>query len=368
MRRVDSEYDVIVIGSGPGGEGASMQATKSNLRVAMIEKHVKIGGGCTHWGTIPSKALRQSIYEVLEVTSHPLFQQSCSDPLATLTFPQLRQGAAAIIEKQESMRQGFYVRNRVPILRGTARFVDANHVDVVSQEGITHSLKADNIVVAVGSRPYHPEDVDFDDARIFDSDTILDLSFTPKSITIYGAGVIGCEYASMFRNLGIKVNLVNTRDQLLDFLDDEIIDALSYHMRDTGIVIRHREKYETITGDDDGVILTLESGKQLKSDVLLWANGRTGNSGGLRLENVGLTANSRGELTVNEKFQTEVPNIYAVGDVIGFPSLASAAYMQGRAASSQLTSTDREPVSFGLIRRASTQVPKSARLERRSAN
>ena len=349
MGKIEAEYDVIVIGTGPGGEGAAMQATKSGLSVAVIEKHSRIGGGCTHWGTIPSKALRHSIYELLEVRSHPLFQQACGDPLSTLTFPELRESAAAIIEKQETMRQGFYVRNRVPILRGAARFVDAQHVDVVTDEGVTHSLQAETIVIAVGSRPYHPEDVDFTHERIFDSDTILDLSFTPKSITIYGAGVIGCEYASMFRNLGIKVNLVNTRDQLLDFLDDEIIDALSYHMRDTGIVIRHREKYEKITGKDDGVVLALESGKQLKSDILLWANGRTGNSDGLGLENVGLQVNSRGQLQVNENYQTEVPNIHAVGDVIGFPSLASAAYMQGRAATSQLSVNDRDPVAFGMI-------------------
>ncbi len=350
MAPVEKEYDVVVIGSGPGGEGAAMQATKSNLRVAVVEKYRKIGGGCTHWGTIPSKALRHSIFKLLEVTSHPLFQQTCGDPLATHTFPELRRSASNIIEKQESMRQGFYVRNRVPIIRGTAKFVDPHHIEVYSSEGVTHKLHAKHTVIAVGSRPYHPPDVDFSHPRIFDSDKILDMELTPKSITIYGAGVIGCEYASMFRNLGIKVNLVNTRDQLLDFLDDEIVDALSYHMRDTGILIRHRERYAKITGQDDGVVLTLESGKQLKSDVLLWANGRTGNSDGLGLENVGLTPNSRGQIAVDEQYQTELPHIYAVGDIIGFPSLASAAYMQGRAASSHLmTDDDDDVITSGLI-------------------
>ncbi len=347
---MDSEYDVVVIGTGPGGEGAAMQATKSNLSVAVVEKHCKIGGGCTHWGTIPSKALRQSIFSVVEVTQHPLFQNTCPDPLATFTFPQLRASAAAIIEKQESMRLGFYVRNRVPILRGTAQIAGPNMVEVHGDEGVLHRVKAKHIVIAVGSRPYRPKDVDFDHSRIFDSDTILDLQFTPKSISIYGAGVIGCEYASMFRNLGVKVNLVNTREQLLDFLDDEIVDALSYHMRDTGIVIRNRERYSSITAEEDGVILNLESGKQLKSDVLLWANGRSGNSDGLGLETVGLEANSRGQLEVDGDFQTKIENIYAVGDVIGFPSLASAAYMQGRAAASHiLTSDESERVSFGSI-------------------
>ena len=349
MPASESEFDVVVIGSGPGGEGAAMQATKSGLNVAMVEKHLKIGGGCTHWGTIPSKALRHSIFQLLEVTNHPLFRKACHDPLTTMNFPQLRESAETIIAKQESMRQGFYVRNRVPLYNGIAKFVDANHVDAVEPDGAVQRLKANNFVIAVGSRPYRPAEVDFSHPRIFDSDTILDLSFTPKSITIYGAGVIGCEYASMFRNLGIKVNLVNTRDQLLDFLDDEIIDALSYYMRDTGIVIRHREHMEQIAGRDDGVVLTLKSGKQLKSDVLLWANGRTGNSDGLGLETVGLSANSRGQLSVNEHFQTEVANLYAVGDVIGFPSLASAAYMQGRAAASHIAASDGDSVSYGMI-------------------
>ena len=165
-----------------------------------------------------------------------------------------------------------------------------------------------------------------------DSDTVLDLDMTPRSITIYGAGVIGLEYASIFRNLGIKVNLINTRDKLLDFLDDEIIDALSYWLREQGVVIRHREEFETIEGTDDGVILALKSGKQIKSDVLLWANGRSGNTDSLQLANAGLEANSRGQIVVGQSFQTQVPHIYAVGDVIGWPSLASAAYVQGRAA------------------------------------
>ena len=350
MSPSENEYDVVVIGSGPGGEGAAMQATKSSLSVAMIEKHPKIGGGCTHWGTIPSKALRHSIFKLLEVTSHPLFQQTCGDPLATHSFPQLRRSAENIIEKQETMRQSFYVRNRVPVLRGSARFVDANRIEVFTDEGVSHVVHAKHTVIATGSRPYQPDGVDFTHPRIFDSDKILEMELTPKSITIYGAGVIGCEYASMFRNLGMKVNLVNTRDQLLDFLDDEIVDAISYHMRDTGILIRHREHFERIDGYDDGVVLTLQSGKQLKSDVLLWANGRQGNSDSLGLDKIGLTPNKRGQITVDAQYQTEIPHIYAVGDVIGFPSLASAAYMQGRAASSHLmTENDDDVISLGTI-------------------
>jgi NAD(P) transhydrogenase len=193
-------------------------------------------------------------------------------------------------------------------------------------------LVADAIVLAPGSRPYRPDNIHFSHPRIFDSDSILGLGFKPRSMTVYGAGVIGCEYASMLRHLDIKINLVNSRHRLLDFLDDEISDALSYHMRENGIVIRHNETCEEIVASDEGVELVLRSGKRLRSDVLLWAVGRTGNTDSLGIENAGLTADSRGYLKVNEYFETPVRGIYAVGDVAGFPSLASAAYTQGRIA------------------------------------
>ena len=191
-------------------------------------------------------------------------------------------------------------------------------------------------MLATGSRPYRPADIDFTHPRIFDSDTILGLEYTPQSITIYGAGVVGCEYTSMFRNLECKVNLINTRAKLLEFLDDEIIDALAYHMRDLGVLVRHNEHYERVEGRDDGVVLHLKSGKQLKTDILLWANGRTGNSDDMGLEEIGIKPDARGQIPINESYQTAVPHIYAVGDVIGFPSLASAAYMQGRFAATHL--------------------------------
>jgi NAD(P) transhydrogenase len=322
-----NEYDVIVIGTGPGGEGAAMQATKNGKRVAVIEKYHRIGGGCTHWGTIPSKALRFAIYSVMESMNNPILKDMGTRG-RSVSFGQLRASSRSIISKQESMRQTFYDRNGVPVIQGHAKIIDANTVEIDGDVRIRGKF----IVIASGSRPYRPEGVDFNHPRIFDSDTILDLQTNPQSITVYGAGVIGCEYASMFRNLGIKVNLVNTREKLLEFLDDEIIDALSYHMRDQGILLRHNETMSKIEGHSDGVVLSLESGKQLKTDILLWANGRSGNTEDLGLESIGISPNRRGQIVVNENFQTACPNVYAVGDVIGFPSLASAAYMQGRAA------------------------------------
>lgn len=307
-----------------------MQAAKGGKRVAVVEAYDKIGGGCTHWGTIPSKALRFSIYSVMEAMNNPIVKELGVH--LNPTFAQLRASSKSIIAKQVSMRQTFYERNNVPVFQGRAKFVDTNTVEVDSET----RLRGDYIVIATGSRPYRPEGVDFSHPRVFDSDTILDLAFKPQSIAIYGAGVIGCEYASMFRNLGIKVNLVNTRAKLLEFLDDEIIDALSYHMRDSGVVIRHNESFASIEPHDDGVVLSLESGKQVKTDILLWANGRTGNTEELGLESVNLQANSRGVIAVDEYFRTSCPNIYAVGDVIGYPSLASAAYMQGRSAAQHI--------------------------------
>jgi NAD(P) transhydrogenase len=332
----EATYDMVVIGTGPGGEGAAMQAAKNDLRVAVVDRAARIGGACTHSTTIPSKALRAAIFQLTEIQRHPLLREqgvSLQPP-----FPQLRRSASAVIEQQVDMRRLFYDRNHVPVVHGHATFVDPSVVQVESPDGGRRRLRAKWFIIAAGARPYRPPDVDFSHPRVYDSDTILDLQETPLSITIYGAGVVGCEYASMFRNLSCKVNLVNTRSNLLEFLDDEITDALSYHLRDRGVLIRHQEQFSRLETRDDSVVLHLQSGKQIKTDVLLWANGRTGNSDRLGLESVGLTPDSRGNLPVNENFQTPVPHIYAVGDIIGFPALASAAYMQGRAAATHILS------------------------------
>jgi NAD(P) transhydrogenase len=326
MNNTKYDYDVVVIGTGPGGEGAAMQAVKGGASVAVIEKYSQIGGGCTHWGTIPSKALRWSISAVTQAMNIPALRDMGVH--ISPTMQQLRASSQAIIGRQVAMRQSFYDRNCVPIIHGEARFVDEHTVEVDNSQRIT----GERFVIATGSRPFRPAGVDFNHPRIFDSDTILGLQDKPQSVTVYGAGVIGCEYASMFRNLGMKINLVNTREKLLEFLDDEIIDALAYHMRDQGVLIRHNEAMDRIEGQDDGVVLHLKSGKRLKTDILVWANGRQGNVDNLGLENVGIQPNSRGILEVDTNFQTSRPHIFAVGDVIGYPSLASAAYTQGRAA------------------------------------
>lgn len=288
-----NHYDVIVIGSGPGGEGAAMGLTKAGLNVAIVEKESSVGGGCTHWGTIPSKALRHAVSRIIEFNSNPLFCRNNTSLHAT--FSDILGHAKTVIDKQTRLRQGFYDR-----------------------------------------------DVDFLHERIYDSDSILSLKHDPRHIIIYGAGVIGCEYASIFRGLGVKTDLINTRDRLLEFLDNEVSDALSYHFWNSGVVIRNDETYEKIEGTEDGVIIHLQSGKKMRADCLLYANGRTGNTDKLSLDVVGLESDSRGQLKVNRNYQTAVEHIYAVGDVIGYPSLASAAYDQGRFVAQAITKGQAE--------------------------
>ncbi|WP_417657025.1 Si-specific NAD(P)(+) transhydrogenase [Pseudidiomarina aestuarii] len=340
MTKTQRQYDAVVIGSGPGGEGAAMQLAKNGRKVLMIEKHQSIGGGCTHWGTIPSKALRHSVSRLIEYNTNPLF--SGERVQRGLTFAEILKHAQGVIRKQVQLRSGFYQRNGVDVVHGTASFVDAHELQIKQADGTLEFVTTEQVVIASGSRPYHPKDVDFTHERIYDSDTVLDLKHEPKSIIIYGAGVVGCEYASIFRGLGVKVDLVNTRDRLLSFLDAEISDALSYHLRNSGVVIRHNEEYASIKGTDDGVVLMTESGKRIVADCLLFANGRSGNIEDLAVEKVGLEPNYRGQLEVSKHYQTSVDTIYAVGDIIGYPSLASAAYDQGRICATAMLHGDCE--------------------------
>lgn len=330
MMPFETEHDLVVIGSGPAGEGATMKAAKDGARVVIVERHRDVGGGCTHWATIPSKALRHQVSQLLEARRNPIFGSVVSQ--IPVTFPQLLRAADTVIARQVAMRRDFYQRNHVQVVYGHARFVSPHEVEVLTSAG-ARRIRGKKFLIAVGSRPYRPPDVDFSHPRIRDSDTILKLDTTPDAITIYGAGVVGCEYASIFRNLGVKVNLVNSRDKLLSFLDDEIIDALAYHLRDQGVLIRHNEEAARVEANDREVVLHLKSGKRIKGDILLWAQGRTGNTHDLGLENIGIVPDARGQIAVDANFRTSVPHIYAAGDVIGYPSLASASYDQGRCAS-----------------------------------
>ena len=329
----DSRFDVVCIGSGPGGEGAAMTASKAGKSVAIVDRVANIGGGCVHWGTIPSKSLRQVIQEVSTLRSNPMFRDVLEG--LDIRYPDMIQRAGSVVHSQTLMRRGYYDRNGVRIFDGHARFVGPNTVEVSSGSAVTR-VSADTFVVAVGSSPWRPPDVDFSSDRVCDANSILGLDFTPRSITIYGAGVIGCEYASIFRNIGCKLNLVNTRDRLLTFLDGEISDGLSYHLRDQGCIIRHNEELESVTASEEGVVVDLKSGKRLKSDVFLFAQGRSGNTAGMGLEAIGVDVNHRLQIDVNDAYQSSQPHIYAVGDVCGPPGLASASYDQGRLAAQHI--------------------------------
>lgn len=322
-------YDIVVVGTGPAGEGAAMMAAKNHKRVAVVERHFEVGGGCTHWGTIPSKALRQAVKVVHDLRKNPLLREYRRQ--LNVSFPQLLHAADGVVAKQTAQRRRYYERNKIAVLEGEARFLDPHQLEIRRTGATPVKVRAEHVVIAAGSRPYHPPELDFSHPRIRDSDSILKYPETPFAVTIYGAGVIGCEYASIFLNLGCKVTLVNTQDRLLSFLDDEITEALSYHLREQGCIIRHNEVFDGVDARERDVVLKLKSGRKIKSDVLLWANGRTGNSDALALENVkGLAANARGQLAVNAAFQTKVPHVYAAGDIIGPPALASVAYDQGR--------------------------------------
>jgi NAD(P) transhydrogenase len=335
MDILQNHFDVIVIGSGPGGEGASIKLAKAGKSVAIIENHALVGGGCTHWGTIPSKTLIHVVNQYSEQKKSRLFSRVYQQ--TKITCEDLMGVVRDVVLQQVRDREGFYARNDVEVIEGFARFIDPHTVEVADDAGNQRQFSANYFVIATGSHPYRPDDVGFDNPRVVDSDTILQMRELPATLTVYGAGVIGCEYASAFKDLGIKVNLVNTRERLLEYLDEEISNALSYHMRDEqGIVIRQNEEYERVEVREDSVVLHLATGKVIKSDMLLWANGRTGNSAGMGLEALGIAVDHRGNIAVNEAYQTLLPHIYAVGDIVGFPNLASAAYDQGRFAGTHI--------------------------------
>lgn len=327
-----SHFDVVIIGAGPGGEAAAINLAQHGKRVAMIENRSHVGGGCTHSGTIPSKALRHSVRRTIQFNTDPLFR-NIGEP-RIFSFQEVLKRAEKTISKQVDIRTDFYAYNRINLIFGHACFVDANTIRVTTtQDAKEVCITADNFVIAVGSHPYRPENVDFTHPRIYCSDSILNMKYTPRSIIVYGAGVIGCEYASIFAGLGVRVDLVNGRDRLLSFLDDEIADALGYEFRRNGVRLRHNEDFHKVEATEDYVSLSLKSGKLISANALLWCNGRTGNTKNLGLENIGLEADSRGQLNVDKCFRTDLQHIYAVGDVIGWPSLASVSYDQGRAAS-----------------------------------
>ena len=340
----DYTYDAIILGAGPAGEAAAMKLTKSGKKVAVIDPRDQVGGNCTHVGTIPSKSLRQSVFNLINFRRDPMFTKTLDYHRVPLN--KVLANARQVIRRQVTTHTRFYERNQVEVIQGWASFVDAHTIKVETEENVFETVTFNKAIITVGSRPYRPDLLDFDHPRVFDSDKILQMDYVIRKIIIYGAGVIGSEYASIFTGLGCKVDLINNQTRLLNYLDSEISDALAHDFRQFGVVIRNNEEIDHLETHDDYVVLHLKSGKKIKADAILWSNGRSGNTEGLNVEALGLEPNSRGQLKVDNTYRTDVENIYAAGDVIGWPSLASAAYDQGRcAAAFMVGDSDAEPVS-----------------------
>ncbi len=328
---MSNEYDLLVIGSGPGGKRAAIQAAKLGKKVAIIEGRRVVGGVTVHTGTIPSKTLREAVLYLTGWTQRGLYGHSYRLK-QHLTIDDLMQRLEITIRNEVTVIENQLARNGVGTIRGWASFADPHTIEVATPEGEAVRYQAERIVLAVGTTPLRPASVPFDDETIIDSDGILKLKKIPRNLTIVGAGVIGVEYASIFSAMDVHVTLVDGRPNMLEFLDREIVDTLSFGLRNRGVTLRLGENVASIEKQADGITIKLESGKEIRSDLVMYAAGRTGCTAGLKLENAGLSADSRGRIKVDKSFATETPHIYAVGDVIGFPSLASTSMEQGRVA------------------------------------
>jgi NAD(P) transhydrogenase len=327
------EYDLVVIGSGPAGQKGAICAAKLRKKVAIIDRERFIGGVCVHTGTIPSKMLREAILYLSGFRQRTFYGRGyvVKDRIA---MSDLVFRAQAVMTREVEVIKAQLRRNYVDTFIGDARFTDPHTIEIHNEEGV-QLVHAEQVLIACGTRPAHHEEIPIDGKRIFDSDQVNDLEEVPRELIVVGAGIIGIEYASMFATLGTKVTLLDLRPTLLEFVDHEIIESLCYQLRQLGTVFRLGEKVVQVGFDQerDRVFAKLESGKIVRGQALLYTIGRQANSDQLNIESAGLAADVRGKLTVNEHFQTSVPHIYAAGDVIGFPALASTAMEQGRLAS-----------------------------------
>ena len=330
------DYDIVVIGSGPAGQRAAVQAAKLGKRAAIVERHAEIGGVMVNTGTIPSKTLREAVMYLTGYRERGIYGESYSVK-QDITMSDLMIRTNHVMHQNTDTLRHQLLRNRVDLITAEASFIDGHTLDLASEDGRSHRpVTTDKVVVAVGTTPTKPEGIQADGKRILLSDDVLELPELPRSLAIIGAGVIGLEYGSIFATLGIRVTLIDRDPRLLHFVDGELVDTLVYHMRQKRVTLRLNEEVTWVESfeDDRGerVKISLVSGKQIVSDAALYSIGRTGATGSLNLEAVGLKADSRGRLEVNESYQTAVPNIYAAGDVIGFPNLASTSGEQGRLA------------------------------------
>jgi len=333
---MSTDYDLLVIGSGPAGQRAAIQAAKLGRTVALVERR-ELGGVSVNWGTIPSKTLREAIVYLTGLSQRATYGQSYRVK-EEITIEDLRLRTRSVIDREVDVVRDQLLRNHVQIVHGSAHFRDPHTVLVSGDD--QRRVSADRVVIATGTRPAHPPEVEFDDRTILDSDGLLHLDRIPHSAVVVGAGVIGIEYASMFAALGAKVTVVEKRTRLLEFCDAQITEGLQYHLRDVGVVFRLGEEVTAVQRHAEGALTRLASGKQIASEVVLYAAGRQGETEDLELEHAGLEADERGRIAVGHDYRTAVEHIFAAGDVLGWPALAATSMEQGRVAAAHAFGED----------------------------
>ena len=329
-----ARYDLIVIGSGPSGQRAAVAAAKMKKRVVVVEARTFVGGVCVNTGTIPSKTMREAVLHLSGYSYRSIYGIN-SRVKEKITMADLAFRVQAVIKTEVDVTEAQLSRNGIEVLHGVASFISPNQVRVDGPQ-TNVILEADRIILAVGTRPATSPKVPINGRTIVNSDQILELPVLPRSLIVVGGGVIGVEYACMFAILGVRVTVIEKRNRLLEFADQELVEALSYHLRDSRVTLRLGEEVQSVEELPNGaVVANLESNKKVSGDALLYAVGRQGALDGLNLVAAGLAADPRGRIEVNENYQTKVEHIYAVGDVIGFPSLASVSMEQGRIAAAR---------------------------------
>ncbi len=327
-------YDLIVIGSGPSGQRAAIYAAKLGKKVALIEMREVVGGACISTGTIPSKTMREAVLHLSGYNYKSIYGMNYRVK-ERITMADLAFRVQHVIKTEIDVTEAQLSRNNIEMLTGTASFVDATHLQVTNSRGST-TYEAANIVIATGTKPAASAKVPINGSSIINSDLVLDLKALPKTMIVVGGGVIGVEFTCMFAALGVRVTLIERRPRLLEFADQEIVEALSYHLRDARVTMRMNEEVESVEELEDGsVVANLESKKKIQGDALLYAVGRQGNVDELNLSAIGVDADERGRIPVDKDYRTKAPNVFAVGDVIGFPSLASVSMEQGRVAAAR---------------------------------
>lgn len=325
------QYDLIVVGSGPAGEKAAIQAAQYRKRTAVIEARGVVGGVCVHTGTLPSKTLRETVLYLAGLKQRSVYGVVCTVK-NDVTVGELMYRTRHVIQNELEVIHNKLMRHGIAVLNGRGRLVSAHEVEVVESTGEGRTLSAEAVVIAAGSRPHHDPEVAFDDRLIFDAETILRLDRIPRSLVIVGGGIIGCEYACIFAHLGVAVTLIDSKPRLLPFLDHEVSDTLTHLMRKAGIKVILGDRKNALTAGDDRVTIITCGGRTITAEKALFATGRVGNTVGMGLETVGVPVDERGLIVVDENFHTGVEKIYAVGDIIGFPALASVSMDQGRLA------------------------------------